>query len=91
MRVCSRGTFAVGWGDCLGIYSCALYIQICVYTFMPVCAYVCAMSWNLSRLLCARVACLCLNQPVNTHVESQLFLPWECVTIYVELKALAVG
>lgn len=66
---------------------CARCIRICVYA----CLCVCLRHVLECKCVVANVLCLCLDRPVNTHVECQLFLQWECVTIYVKLKALAVG
>lgn len=86
MRVSSSGTHA-----CVHLQSdreTARVLFVCaVYTRMCVCLY---HVLECKRVV-AHVVCLCLNQPVNTHVGCLSFLPWECVTIYVKLKALAVG
>ena len=70
---------------------------ICVYGTFTLCVCirarlcVCLCHVFECQYVVASVVCLCLNQPVNTHVEYLSFLPWECVTICVKLKAPAVG
>lgn len=58
-----------------------------------VCVYACLCHVLECKRVFTDVVCLCLNQPENSHVGMPvvLFLQWECVTIYVKLKALAVG
>lgn len=65
------------------------YAFVCMPSYA--CLRVCLRHVLECKCVVANVVCLCLNRPVNTHVECQLFLQWECVTIYVKLKALAVG
>lgn len=85
MRVSSSGTHTCvhlqSDGETVRLLACTAYTHLCV----------CLCHVLECKRVVAHVVCLCLNQRVNTHVGCLSFLPWECVTIYVKLKALAVG
>ncbi len=52
-------TFAVGWGRLFArLFACTAYAHLCV----------CLSHVLECKRVVAHVVCLCLNQPVNTHV-----------------------
>lgn len=82
------------WHTCAHLQSDGETVQeiICVYgTYTFACVPVVHLG-ILSHMLCVDVVYQSLNKPVKTHVGMPVvFAMGVFVTIYVELKALAVG